>query len=111
MQDSAPAAALLLAAVLAPTDPVLASDVRVGEPTDDPRSEDELRFALSSEAGANDGLAFPFVHASILLLTIPAAEWLGGWVAWELVGKVVLGVDVRGRHRVPVRPGGLPRPD
>ena len=88
----APAAALLLAAVLAPTDPVLAADVRVGEPTDDPRSEDELRFALSSEAGANDGLAFPFVHASILLLTLPAAEWLGGWVAWELLGKVVLGV-------------------
>ena len=88
----APAAALLLASVLAPTDPVLASDVRVGEPTDDPRSEDELRFALSSEAGANDGLAFPFVHASILLLTIPVADWLGGWVAWELVGKVALGV-------------------
>ena len=88
----APGMALLLAAVLAPTDPVLAADVRVGEPTDDPDSEDELRFALSSEAGANDGLAFPFVHASMLLLTLPAAQWLGGWVAWELVGKVVLGV-------------------
>lgn len=88
----APAAALLLAAVLAPTDPVLAADVRVGEPTDDPHSEDELRFALSSEAGANDGLAFPFVHAAVLLLTLPAAQWLGGWVAWELFGKVVLGV-------------------
>jgi sodium/hydrogen antiporter len=88
----APAAALLLASVLAPTDPVLAADVRVGEPTDDPRSEDELRFALSSEAGGNDGLAFPFVHASILLLTLPAGDWLGGWVAWELVGKVVVGV-------------------
>jgi NhaP-type Na+/H+ or K+/H+ antiporter len=88
----APAAALLLAAILAPTDPVLAADVRVGEPTQDPHSEDELRFALSSEAGANDGLAFPFVQASVLLLALPAAEWLGGWVAWELLGKVVLGV-------------------
>jgi NhaP-type Na+/H+ or K+/H+ antiporter len=88
----APGAALLLAAVLAPTDPVLAADVRVGEPTEDPHSEDELRFALSSEAGANDGLAFPFVHAAVLLLTLPAAQWLGGWVAWELIGKVVLGV-------------------
>lgn len=88
----APGVALLLAAVVAPTDPVLAADVRVGEPTDDPDSEDELRFSLSSEAGGNDGLAFPFVHASILLLTLPAAEWLGGWVAWELIGKVVLGV-------------------
>jgi NhaP-type Na+/H+ or K+/H+ antiporter len=88
----APAAALLLASVLSPTDPVLAADVRVGEPTDDPRSEDELRFALSSEAGANDGLAFPFVHASLLLLALPAVDWLGGWVVGELVGKVVLGV-------------------
>jgi NhaP-type Na+/H+ or K+/H+ antiporter len=85
------AVAVLLAAALAPTDPVLASDVQVGEPTDDPDSEDEVRFALSSEAGLNDGLAFPFVHAAILL-TAGAFGW--SWVGWELVGKVVLGVGV-----------------
>ncbi len=85
------AVAVLLAAALAPTDPVLASDVQVGEPTDDPDSEDEVRFALSSEAGLNDGLAFPFVHAAILL----AAGALGwGWVGWELLGKVAIGVGV-----------------
>lgn len=83
--------ALLLAASLAPTDPVLASDVQVGEPTDDPRSEDEVRFALTSEAGLNDGLAFPFVHAAILL-TAGALSW--GWVAWELVGMIAIGVAV-----------------
>lgn len=87
-----PATALLVAAVCAPTDPVLASDVRVAEPTDDPGSEDDLRFALSSEAGANDGAAFPFVHAAMLLVAAPAADWFGGWVALELVWKVILGV-------------------
>lgn len=46
--DWPPAASLLLAAVLAPTDPVLASEVRVGEPTEDPHDEDEVRFALTS---------------------------------------------------------------
>ncbi len=58
------AAALLLAAVLAPTDPVLASEVRVGEPTDAEHDEDEVRFTLTGEAGLNDGLAFPFVAAA-----------------------------------------------
>lgn len=85
------ATALLLAGAVAPTDPVLASDVRVGEPTDDPRSEDEVRFALTSEAGLNDGLAFPFVHAAILLT-------VGGlgrrWIAWELAGKIVIAVVI-----------------
>ena len=54
-----PAAALLLGAALAPTDPVLASDVQVGEPTDEEDSEDEVRFALTSEAGLNDGAGLP----------------------------------------------------
>lgn len=53
-------AALLLAASLAPTDPVLASDVQVGPPKTG--EEDEVRFGLTSEAGLNDGFAFPFVH-------------------------------------------------
>ncbi|KAB1144387.1 sodium:proton antiporter, partial [Micromonospora sp. AMSO12t] len=81
-----PAAALLLGAALAPTDPVLAADVQVGEPTDVEDSEDEVRFALTSEAGLNDGLAFPFVYAAIAIATTSLApgDWLGHW----------LGVDV-----------------
>jgi NhaP-type Na+/H+ or K+/H+ antiporter len=51
------ATALLLGAALAPTDPVLASDVQVGPPKSG--EEDDTRFALTSEAGLNDGLAFP----------------------------------------------------
>ena len=57
------AAAVLLAASLAPTDPVLASDVQVGPPRQG--MEDEVRFTLTSEAGLNDGLAF---RSSILRL-------------------------------------------
>jgi len=93
----APAAALLLGAALAPTDPVLASDVQVEGPrvgTEDEIDErDEVRFALTSEAGLNDGLAFPFVHAALLGATAGSvATWGLRWVAWELIGKVVIGV-------------------
>ena len=95
----AAAPALLLGAALAPTDPVLASDVQVGGPGEDadPDEEiserDEVRFALTSEAGLNDGLAFPFVYAAIFLASLGAvSEWGARWLAWELVGKVVVGV-------------------
>ena len=97
---AAPAVALLLGAVLAPTDPVLASDVQVGGPSvtedeEDTAAEtesDEVRFALTSEAGLNDGLAFPFVYAAILLAGGSAVDWGARWVAWELLGKVAIGV-------------------
>jgi len=57
--------------------------------------KDEVRFALTSEAGLNDGLAFPFVYAAIFLAVEgPVSGWFLRWVAWELVGKVVLGVAV-----------------
>lgn len=94
----APATALLLGAVLAPTDPVLASDIQVEGPVtegheDEIDEEDEVRFALTSEAGLNDGLAFPFVYAAILAATEGAfASWGAGWFGWELVGKVAVGV-------------------
>jgi NhaP-type Na+/H+ or K+/H+ antiporter len=95
----APASALLLGAALAPTDPVLASDVQVEGPTTDEDDEDEIderdevRFALTSEAGLNDGLAFPFVHLAILVVGAGSlADWGAEWVLWNLVGKVVVGV-------------------
>lgn len=94
------AVALLLAASLAPTDPVLASDVQVGPPkTGD---EDEVRFGLTSEAGLNDGAAFPFVHLAVLLaVALPTGKpWLGEWLSyrvfWE-IGGGVLGGWVVGR--------------
>jgi NhaP-type Na+/H+ or K+/H+ antiporter len=90
-----PASALLLGAVLAPTDPVLASDVQVGRPGagDGPR----VRFALTSEAGLNDGLAFPFVHLAVawtLHVDDPGAAWLLDWLAVEVAWKILAGVCV-----------------
>lgn len=90
--------ALLLGAALAPTDPVLASDVQVAGPqthsheVDEP---DELRFTLTSEAGLNDGLAFPFVYAAVIVAagSTGAVDWLG-WLGWYAVAKVAIGVAV-----------------
>ena len=92
----APAAAIVLGAALAPTDPVLASDVQVAGPqTGDHEVDesDELRFTLTSEAGLNDGLAFPFVYVAILLATEGAvSSWGLKWLGFYLVAKVVIGV-------------------
>jgi NhaP-type Na+/H+ or K+/H+ antiporter len=89
------AVALLFAASLAPTDPVLAADVQVGPPKTG--EEDEVRFGLTSEAGLNDGAAFPFVHLAILLAAAASSgepwllTWLGYHVLWEIVGGIVGG--------------------
>jgi NhaP-type Na+/H+ or K+/H+ antiporter len=85
------AAALLLGAILAPTDPVLASDVRVSHEHD----AEPVRFSLTGEAGLNDGTAFPFVMLGIGLL---GAHDLGasGWRWWtlDLVWAIVAGLGV-----------------
>ena len=70
------ATAALLGAVLAPTDPVLASDLQVGGPGEG--GEDPVRFGLTSEAGLNDALAFPFVWLAIAI----AAAGSGGDIDW-----------------------------
>ncbi len=86
------ATALLLAAGLAPTDPVLAGDVQVGDPGEG--GEDSVRFALTAEAGLNDGLAFPFVYLAIALGTVPS--FLNGelthWLGYDLLYRVGVGV-------------------
>ncbi|MUN64073.1 sodium:proton antiporter, partial [Kocuria sediminis] len=90
------AAALLVAAALAPTDPVLASEVQVADPSEaqeDLDGEDEVRFGLTSEAGLNDGLAFPFVYLAIALSvvgTAPAA-WLPHFTAVDVAWRIAVG--------------------
>ncbi len=88
------ASAILLAACLAPTDPVLASDVQVGPPQTG--REDEVRFALTSEAGLNDGLSFPFVYLAIAItFASDQPDWFIDWllfdVLWRLFAGVVMG--------------------
>ena len=89
------ASAILLGAALAPTDPVLASDIQVGPPNTE--EEDEVRFALTSEAGLNDGLSFPFVHLAIAVAVYreTAEFWFQTWllssVVWKLGAAIVTG--------------------
>ncbi len=77
-------AAVVLGALLAPTDPVLAGDVGVGPPGDE--DEHEPNFSLTSEAGFNDGLAFPFVWLGILLASDDRDA--GAWLEWALADVV-----------------------
>ncbi|HYE04359.1 MAG TPA: cation:proton antiporter [Planctomycetota bacterium] len=104
-------AAVLLGAILSPTDPVLASEVQVAHPED----RDRLRFSLTGEAGLNDGTAFPFVMLGLGLLGLHALgegwwRWLVidvawavaagigiGWILGALVGRLVL--YLRREHR------------
>lgn len=85
-------AAVLLGAVLAPTDPVLASDVQVEHPFD----RDRLRFGLTGEAGLNDGTAFPFVMLGLGLLGLHELgefgwRWLLVDALWAVVGGLAIG--------------------
>jgi NhaP-type Na+/H+ or K+/H+ antiporter len=92
------AGALLLGAVLAPTDPVLAGDVQVGRPTEG--GEHPVRFILTTEAGLNDGLAFPFVYLGLAIAAASAvtpelfAVWAGRDLAYRIVVGVACGVGI-----------------
>ncbi len=86
-------AAVLLGAVLAPTDPVLATEVQVRHPGD----RDRLRFGLTCEAGMNDGSAFPFVMLGMGLLGLHelgdfALRWVLLDVIWATVAGIVIGI-------------------
>lgn len=102
---------MLLGAVLAPTDPVLASDVSVNNASD----RDRMRHGLTGEAGLNDGMAFPFVILALQWLDHGRiGEWLVHWslyrLAWAVpiallfgyaLGKGAgqLAIALRARHR------------
>ena len=86
--------AILLAAILAPTDPVLAHDVQVHDPGD----HDLLRFALSGEGGLNDGIALPFAMIGLAFCALPGAGAgdvlnlkLAGTAAWGVLGALAIG--------------------
>lgn len=91
------AATLLLGAVLAPTDPVLAADVQLGPPGFE--QEDEVRFCLTSEAGLNDGLAFPFTYLAIAVavsgsLSEPLLEWFAIDMLWRITAGIIGGLVI-----------------
>lgn len=71
---------------------MLAADIQVGPPKSE--DEDEVRFGLTSEAGLNDGLAFPFVHLAILLATVAGTgnAWFGEWLSYRVLWEIIAGV-------------------
>jgi NhaP-type Na+/H+ or K+/H+ antiporter len=82
-------ACVLLGAILAPTDPVLASEVQVNRPGD----QDRLRFALTGEGGLNDGTAFPFVMLGLGLLGLhELGAGLWRWVAVDVLWATAAGL-------------------
>lgn len=84
-------AAVLLGAILAPTDPVLASEVQLDNPSD----RDELRFGLTSEGGLNDALAFPFVYFGLHWLEDDNWQtWFGKWVAVDVIWAIAIGIGM-----------------
>ncbi len=85
------AGAVLLGAVLSPTDPVLAADVQVGPPGKEDKHHD--KFFLTAEAGFNDGLAFPLVYLAILLATYnDLGTVMEDWVLNKLLYKLGVGI-------------------
>ena len=85
-------AAALLGAILAPTDPVLASEVRIRSESD----RDAVRLSLSAEGGLNDGAAFPLVMLALGWLGLHdlgenGLEWALHDLVWPIFGGVLIG--------------------
>ena len=91
LADMTLAGAVLLGAVLAPTDPVLAGDVQVGPPLEG--NEHPVRFTLTAEAGLNDGLAFPFVYLGLLIAAANSdpSVWLAEWLLRDVFFRISVG--------------------
>ena len=87
-------AAMLIGAIVTPTDPVVASSIVQGEVAND-NLPARLRHLLSGESGSNDGLAYPFVFLAILMIQEPPGQAIFQWVTriilWEVLGAVVIG--------------------
>ena len=84
--------ALMLGAILAPTDPVLAGDVGVGPPGEE--DESEPNFSLTGEAGLNDGLAFPFLFLGVYVATRDGGGWFAEWLTADVLYAVLCGLAI-----------------
>jgi NhaP-type Na+/H+ or K+/H+ antiporter len=87
-------AAIVLGAILAPTDPVLAGDIGVGPPGDE--EEHEPNFSVTGEAGLNDGLAFPFLLLGLYVVAEGGTGWLGEWALADVTYGIAVGVAIGG---------------
>lgn len=87
----APATAILFGAIISPTDPVLASDFQTSKPSKE--DDSEIRLGLTSEAGLNDGLAFPFTFFAIYLVSkgMDYSAWATEWLMVDVLYKITVG--------------------
>ena len=87
--------AMLIGAVVSPTDPIVATSIVTGCVAQK-NLPSRLRNLISSESGANDGLAYPLVFLPLLLLTKPTgvaiSQWLGRVILWEVGGAILVGI-------------------
>jgi NhaP-type Na+/H+ or K+/H+ antiporter len=86
-------AAILLGAILAPTDPVLAGDVGL-KPPGESDTADDPHFSLHTEAGLNDGLAAPFVLAGVLVASEGGTGWIGEWVLTDVLYAITVAAGI-----------------
>lgn len=84
-------ASILLGAILSPTDPVLASEAQLRDPSD----KNHLKFTLTAEGGLNDGTAFPFVMLGLGLMGVHETNWnLGKWLAQDMIWAICAGCTI-----------------
>jgi NhaP-type Na+/H+ or K+/H+ antiporter len=88
----APAAAVLFGALISPTDPVLAAELQTSRPSKKDLSK--IRLGLTSEAGLNDGLAFPFTYFAIFMAAEgnDYSQWIEKWLYVEVLYKITAGL-------------------
>ncbi len=89
-----PASAILLGAVVAPTDPVLAAEIQTTSPNQ--KDHSKTRLALTTEAGLNDGLAFPFTNMAVAMVLVgnAPANWFASWFLMDVVYKMIVGAGI-----------------
>ena len=89
-----PASAILLGAVIAPTDPVLAAEIQTTAPNQEDHSK--TRLALTTEAGLNDGLAFPFTNMAVAMVLVgnAPADWFASWFLVDVIYKILVGAGI-----------------
>ncbi|HLE01773.1 MAG TPA: cation:proton antiporter [Bdellovibrionota bacterium] len=86
----------LIGTVVTPTDPILSSTAVTGKVAEENLPE-RVRYAISAEAGANDGLASVFLFLPLLLLTRATSsdslrEWFLKSLVWENLGGALFGL-------------------
>lgn len=90
--------ALIIAATLTPTDPVLSASV-LGEAKFSQRIPSRLRQLLSAESGCNDGSAFPILYAALFAVTKPSAGsaikwWFIEVILWQCLLGIIVGAVI-----------------